>query len=112
MHKVLIMIAEEAARGIAAGMREFLKRSITITVLVMLLAGSAFANWEMLGIAAQDRREHKDDLKEYAVALNQANRLLLEVHGQLTVCMTENQKQAAEIIDLRYQVDLLLKKKR
>lgn len=112
MHKVLIMIAQEAARGIADGLRDFIKRSLTITVLVMLLAGSAFANWEMLGIASQDRKEHKDDLREYAIALNQANRLLLEVQQQLTGCVTENQKQSAEIVSLRHQVEYLIKKKR
>lgn len=104
------MIAEEAARGIAVGLREYLKRSITITTLCLLLAGASFAVWKLLAVNADDRREYKEEIKSYSEALRTANRLIIEVQTDIARCMSDRQKQAAEIYDLQYQVRALKEK--
>lgn len=103
------MIAEEAAKGIASGIRDFARRSLTITTLALLLAGASFAVWKLLAVSAQDRQEYKEELRLYSEALRTANRLVIEVQTDIARCMADRQKQAAEIIDLQYQVKELKK---
>jgi hypothetical protein len=104
------MIAEEAAKGIAVGLRDYIKRSLTITTLGLLLAGASFAVWQLLAMNAQDRKEYKEEIKTYSDALRTANRLVMEVQQDIARCMADRQKQAAEIFDLQYQVRALKEK--
>lgn len=98
------MIAEEAAKGIAAGIRDFVRRSMTITVLLILLAGSAFANWKMLEVNARDRTDHRAELKEYADTLNKANRLMIEMQTQIEMCIREKAWMQSKILELEKKI--------
>lgn len=104
MQKLMEIIAVEAAKGVGAGIRDFMKHSLTITALFLMLAGTAFACITLLDVNAQERKEYKAEIQEYSKALNTANRVVMEVQEQVAMCIAERGKQAAEIIDLQYQV--------
>jgi hypothetical protein len=109
MQNLMEMIAVEAAKGIGAGIRDFMKHSLTITALFFMLAGVSFACIRLLDVNTADRLEYKAEIKEYAAALNTANRVVMEVQSQVAMCIAERQKQAAEIIDLQFQMRQLKK---
>lgn len=109
MKQIIIMIAEQVGKGIGEGLRDYMKRFVSMSALLMLLSGSTFANWQLFQINAGDRKEHKAEIKEYADALKTANRLAMEVQSQIAVCMADRQRQAVEIIDLQFQVSQLKK---
>lgn len=98
------MIATEAAKGVGAGIRDFMKHSLTITALFFMLAGVSFACIRLMDINSADRKEYKAEIQEYSKALNTANRVVMEVQQQVAMCIAERSKQAAEIVDLQYQV--------
>jgi 23S rRNA pseudoU1915 N3-methylase RlmH len=109
MKQTLIMIGEQIGKGLGEGLRDYMKRFVTLSSMLILLCGSTFANWQLFQINAGDRREHKAEIKEYADALKTANRLAMEVQSQIAVCMSDRQRQAVEIIDLQFQVAQLKK---
>lgn len=107
----MTMIAEEAAKGIAQGINAFLKRSLTITALFILLAGTSYSSYALLQINATDRQHYMEALSDYSKALNGANEALGKVQIELAVCAAERTRQAAEIINLQFKVDRLEKKR-
>ncbi len=104
-------IATEAAKGVGAGLRGFFKNSVTMTGLVIMLTGSGFVNYEMWNINKTDRAEYKAELKEYAEALRQANRLVMEAQADRAICLFEQGRQAADIAELRAELRLLKQKR-
>ena len=115
MKQILIMLANEiaveAAKGIGAGLRGFFKNSVIITGLIIMLCGSGFVNYEMWSINKSDRSEYKAELKEYADALRQANRLVMEAQADRAICLAEQSRQAADIAELRAELRLLKQKR-
>lgn len=101
---ILEMISKEAATGIAIGIREFLKHSLTITVLLMLLAGAVF----LLHFTNQQHKHDREDwhrsLVAYSDSLNKANQEIYRMQQMLASCYAENRKQDIEIAELKITV--------
>lgn len=97
-------IAAEAAKGIGAGLRGFFKNSVIITGLIIMLCGSGFVNYELWHINKVDRADYKSELKEYSEALRQASRMLMEAQADRLICMAAQNRQAADIAELRAEL--------
>lgn len=104
-------VGREAAKGIGAGVRDYMKRFVSITLLLIMLGLSMVVNWQLLKVNNDDRREHKAEIREYAEALKVANRMAVEAQADRQICLTELNRVSAELTELRAEVRLLKQKR-
>lgn len=104
-------VGREAAKGIGAGVRDYMKRFVSITMLLIMLGVSMFVNWQLLNINSEDRREAKAEIKEYAEALKTANRMAVEAQADRQICLNELNRVSAELAELRAEIRVLKQKR-
>lgn len=92
-------IAKEAGNGIAIGLREFMKHSLTITTLMCVVAGLTWMVFAMDERHKMNVREIKSEVlemkKEYAAEINALRR-------EVNECNIARQAQSIQIVELRY----------
>lgn len=92
-------IAKEAGNGLAIGLREFLKHSLTITTLMCVVAGLTWMVFAMDERHKMNVHEIKAEVlemkKEYAAEIT-------ELRRDVTECNIARQQQAIQIVELRY----------
>lgn len=99
MNQLIMKIVNGAADGAAIGIREFLKHSLTITVLMCLVAG---LTWTIFAVDAH----HKVALSEIKAEVLQMRKdyadQITELRRDVIDCNEARQRQAIQIIELQY----------
>jgi hypothetical protein len=92
-------IGKEAGNGIAIGLREFLKHSLTITTLMCVVAGLTWTVFVMDERHKTTVHEIKAEVlelkKEYAAQIT-------ELRHEVNDCNIARQQQSIQIVELRY----------
>lgn len=101
-------VGREAAKGIGAGVRDYMKRFVSLTTLLVMLGVSMLVNWQLLNINSEDRRA---EIKEYAEALKTANRMAVEAQADRQICLNELNRVSAELAELRAEIRVLKQKR-
>jgi len=99
MKQLFMAIAKEAASGLAIGLREFLKHSLLITTLILIVMGQS---WMLIVI---DER-HKINVREIKAEVLELKKehaaQITELRHDITECNQAREAQAIQIIELRY----------
>ena len=97
-------IGKEAGNGLAIGLREFLKHSLTITTLMCVVAGLTWTVFAMDERHKINVREIKTEVlemkKEYAAQITELRHDIIE-------CNQAREAQAIQIVELRYMLGKL-----
>jgi len=104
MNKILMAIGKEAGNGLAIGLREFLKHSLTITTLMCVVAGLTWT------VFAMDER-HKINVREIKVEVLEMKKeyaaQITELRHDIIECNQAREAQAIQIVELRYMLGKL-----
>jgi hypothetical protein len=99
MKQIIMAIAKEAGNGLAIGIREFLKHSLTITTLMCIVAGLTWTVFVQDGRNKETVHEIKAEVlemkKEYSAEIT-------ELRREVNECNIARQQQAIQIVELRY----------
>lgn len=99
MNKLIMAIVKEAASGLAIGLREFLKHSLLITTLILIVMGQS---WMLVVI---DER-HKINVREIKAEVFELKKehadQITALRREVNDCNIARQQQAIQIVELRY----------